>query len=118
MPGILDLADQSEHSTSNGASDAGMHTHSFGIKQIDPMHENNLVIGPDDPILLTGSNGFRFQSGRHFTPVRFLQYPLLCMTMGPAWSGPGNLADVPYRITLCTLFGLLTSISDSPVVIS
>jgi nucleoside-diphosphate-sugar epimerase len=35
-----------------------MHTPSFGIKQIDPMHENNLIIGPDDPILLTGSNGF------------------------------------------------------------
>jgi hypothetical protein len=44
MPGILDLADQSEHSTSNGASDAGMHTHSFGIKQIDPMHENKSFV--------------------------------------------------------------------------
>jgi nucleoside-diphosphate-sugar epimerase len=35
-----------------------MHTPSFGIRQIDSMNENNLIIGPDDPILLTGSNGF------------------------------------------------------------
>jgi hypothetical protein len=55
------------------------------------MHENNLVIGPDDPILLTGSNGFRFQSGRHFASVRFLQYPLLCMTMGPGLVGTWQL---------------------------
>jgi len=35
-----------------------MDTSSLVIIQNYPMHENNLIIGLDDPILITGSNGF------------------------------------------------------------
>ena len=46
------------------------------------MHENNLIIGPDDPILITGSNGFiGSKSGRDIAPLRFLQSSLLCATI-------------------------------------